>query len=195
MTNTETLYAAVKGDPRAVTAVVKQYTPLVHKIVNRYAFLAPAHSREDLVQEGLLGVVKALNTFEPERGYKFMTWLFPNVRQAVQSVARKEIKHPKYALSLEQSDWAGNLEDPTHFEVRDDIPAEKVQQLLVDGCGSIDSDRAKMICDRFGLMGHKPMRQGEVAKKYGITKQNLQSHMARFNKTIRAKHPELAGVV
>jgi len=195
MTITETLYAAIKGDSRAVNLVVKQYTPLVHKIVNRYAFLAPAHSREDLVQEGLLGIVKALDTFDPTRGYKFMTWLFPNVRQAVQGVARKEIKHPKYSLSLENADWAGNLEDPAHFEVRDEVSSDSVKQLLVDGCGSIESERAKMICDRFGLMGHTPMRQGEVAKKYGITKQNLQSHMARFNKSIRAKHPEMAGLI
>jgi hypothetical protein len=113
----------------------------------------------------------------------------------VQSIARKEKKHPKYALSLEQSDWANNLEDPSQFEVRDEVSSDRVRQLLVEGCGSIESVRAKMICDRFGLMGHRQMRQGEVAQKYGITKQALQSHMARFNRTIRAKHPELAGMI
>ena len=191
-TKTETLYSAIKGDSRSISAVVKQYTPLVHKIVNKYAWMAPKHSREDLVQEGLIGVVKALKTFEPERGYQFMTWVYPQIRGAVSSLARKENRNPKYPLSLEQSDWAGNLEDPTMFEIKDDFFSDAVQEVIMIGCGSLDSKQAAIVCDRFGLLGKKPMRQGEVAKKHGLSKQAVQSYIARFSRKVRAKRPELA---
>jgi RNA polymerase sporulation-specific sigma factor len=195
MSHTELLQEAVKGDARSITKIVEQYTPLVHKIVNKYAWMSPAHSRDDLVQEGLMGIVKAIETFDLERGTRFMTWVYPQVRGAVQGVARKDNRMPKYPLSLEQSDWAKNLEDPDQFEVRDDYTSNLVHDIIIAGCGSVNSKRAQIVCDRYGLLGRTAMRQGEVAKKYGMTKQAINSHIARFSKIIREKHPELHALI
>jgi RNA polymerase sigma factor (sigma-70 family) len=195
MITQETFYAAVKGDARAITAVVEQYTPLVHKIVNKYAWMSPKHSRDDLVQEGLLGIVKALETFDLERGYQFMTWVYPQVRGAVQAVARKDNRLPKYPLSIEQSDWAKNLEDTNQFELKDDFASNFVKEVIIAGCGSVDSKRAQIVCDRYGLLGRPALRQGEVAQKYGLTKQAVNSHIARFSKIVREKHPELEALI
>ena len=195
MSNFDTLHNAIKGDPRSITAIVEQYTPLVHKIVNKYAWMSPTHSREDLVQEGLLGVVKAIETFDLARGTRFMTWVYPQVRGAVQGVARKDNRMPKYPLSLEQSDWGGNLEDTVQYEVHDEFKANFVRDLIISGCGSLDSKRAQIVCDRYGLLGRPGMRQGEVAKKYGMTKQAINSHISRFSKIVREKHPELEAFI
>jgi RNA polymerase sporulation-specific sigma factor len=195
MVKADLLQKAVKGDARSITAIVQQYTPLVHKIVNKYAWMSPTHSREDLVQEGLMGIVKALETFDLERGTRFMTWVYPQVRGAVQGVARKDNRMPKYPLSLEQSDWGSNLEDSVHFEVQDEFKASFIHDIIVAGCGSVDSKRAQIVCDRYGLLGRPALRQGEVAKKYGMTKQAINSHIARFSKIIREKHPELEAYI
>lgn len=195
MDRKETLYAAIKGNPTAITSVVQQYTPLVHKIVNKYSWMAPKHSREDLVQEGLLGIVKAIETFDLERGFQFMTWCYPQVRGAVTGVARKENRNPKYPLSLEQSDWGSNLEDPTVFELKDDKTAGMVKEILLVGCGSLDSKQAQIVCDRFGLLGKKELRQGEVAKKYGLSKQAVQSYLTRFHRKVREHRPELVELI
>lgn len=195
MIKEDTLQKAIKGDPRSITQIVKQYTPLVHKIVNKYAFMAPGHSREDLVQEGLLGVVKALSTFEIERGYKFMTWVYPQVRGAVSGIARKENRNPKYALSLEQSDWSGNLEDSTVFELSDCFSPTLIQELVTEGCGSLTSRRAQIVCDRYGLLGNPALRHNEVAKKYGLSKQAVQSYLARFKNVVQLRRPELEAFV
>ena len=195
MTQIDTLSNAIKGDSRSITAIVEQYTPLVHKIVNKYAWMSPAHSREDLVQEGLLGVVKAIETFDLARGTRFMTWVYPQVRGAVQGVARKDNRMPKYPLSLEQSDWGGNLEDTVQYEVHDEFKANFIRDLVISGCGSLESKRAQIVCDRYGLLGRPGMRQGEVAKKYGMTKQAVNSHISRFSKIVREKHPELEAFI
>jgi len=195
MANDQVFYDAVKGDARAVNLVVKQYTPLVHKLVNKYMWMAPKHSREDLVQEGLMGVVKAIQTFDEKRGCKPMTWIYPQVRGAVQGIARKENRNPKYPLSLEQSDWAKNLEDPNQFEVRDELVSCRIQEIVLAGCGSLDSKRAQIVCSRYGLLGQEELRQGEVAKKFGMTKQAVNSHIARFSKIVREKHPELVVLI
>ncbi len=195
MVTTDLLQKAIKGDARSITAIVNQYTPLVHKIVNKYAWMSPSHSREDLVQEGLLGIVKAIETFDLERGTRFMTWVYPQVRGAVQGVARKDNRLPKYPLSLEQSDWGGNLEDEVQYEVQDDFKASFIHDLIIAGCGSLDTKRAQIVCDRYGLLGRKEMRQGDVARKYGMTKQAINSHIARFSKIVREKHPELEALI
>jgi len=195
MSDLQTLQNAIKGDASSITALVEQYTPLVHKIVNKYAWMSPSHSKEDLVQEGLLGLVKAIETFEIDRGNKFITWVYPNVRIAVQKVARKETRQPKYPLSLEQSDWSGNLEDPVCFEVQEDYNKDFIHDLVMTGCGSLTSKRAQIVCDRYGLLGRPAMRQGDVARKYGLTKQATQSHLARFKKIVREKHPELEALI
>jgi RNA polymerase sporulation-specific sigma factor len=195
MVTTDLLTRAIKGDARSITAIVNQYTPLVHKIVNKYAWMSPSHSREDLVQEGLLGVVKAIETFDLNRGTRFMTWVYPQVRGAVQGLARKDNRMPKYPLSLEQSDWGGNLEDEVQYEVKDEYKANLIHDLIIAGCGSLDSKRAQIVCDRYGLLGRKEMRQGEVAQKYGMTKQAINSHISRFSKIVREKHPELEALI
>lgn len=195
MTQDDTLLKAIKGDSKAITAIVEKYTPLVHKTVNRYAWMSPQHSKEDLVQEGLLGIVRAIETFDTSRNLQFMTWVFPQVRGAVQGVARKEYRAPRYCLSLEQSDWAKNLEDPNQYEIQEEFASNLVRKIVLAGCGSLDSKRAQIVCDRYGLLGRKPMRQGEVASKYGMSKQAVNSQIARFSKIVREKHPELEALI
>jgi RNA polymerase sigma factor (sigma-70 family) len=157
--------------------------------------MSPTHSREDLVQEGLLGIIKAIETFDLQRGFRFMTWVYPQVRGAVQGVARKDNRLPKYPLSLEQSDWGHNLEDSVQYEVTDDYSTNFIKDIIIAGCGSLSSKRAQIVIDRYGLLGKQPLRQGEVANKYGMTKQAVNSHIARFSKIIREKHPELEALI
>lgn len=185
------LEKAVKGDARSITAIVEQYTPLVHKIVNKYAWMSPSHSREDLVQEGLIGIVKAIETFDLNRGTCFMTWCYPQVRGAIQGVARKENRNPKYMVDIWDADSRRNLEDPVKYELKEEYVENFAEKLVVAGCGSLTTKRAQIVCDRFGLLGKEPLRQGEVAQKYGMTKQAINSHIARFSKIIQEKHPEL----
>jgi len=188
----DTIVKAAKGDARSMRAVINQYTPLVHKIVNKYSFMAPKHSREDLVQEGFIGLVKAIRKYDPERPTCFMTVAFPTVRGAVCGLARRENRNPKYPLSLEQSDWGSNLEDTVRYEVKDEALSAQVRDIVLLGCGSLDNKQASIVCDRFGLLGKEPMRQGDVAKKYGLTKQAVQSYLSRFHRKVREKRPELA---
>ena len=188
----DTIVKAAKGYARSMRAVINQYTPLVHKIVNKYSFMAPKHSREDLVQEGFIGLVKAIRKYDPERPTCFMTVAFPTVRGAVCGLARRENRNPKYPLSLEQSDWGSNLEDTVRYEVKDEALSAQVRDIVLLGCGSLDNKQASIVCDRFGLLGKEPMRQGDVAKKYGLTKQAVQSYLSRFHRKVREKRPELA---
>jgi RNA polymerase sigma factor FliA len=61
-----------------------EYAPLVKYIAQRIAVNLPASvDRDDLVSSGILGLVKAVETFEPERGFKFETYAGHKVRGAI----------------------------------------------------------------------------------------------------------------
>ena len=193
MANPEMLQKAVKGDSQSITKIVRQYTPLVHRIVNKYAFMAQDHSREDLVQEGLMGIVRAIETFDFERGTEFMTWVYPQVRGAVQNFARKENRRwPKNALlAWDNREIAAPYICETIGEPIDSDFAGRVKEILTQCCGSTTSKRAQIVCARFGLLGKTALRQGEVAKEFNMTKQAVNSHISSFSKKVREKYPDL----
>lgn len=58
--------------------------PLIKFVVNRIAARLPSHvDREDLVQAGIMGLIDAVEKFEPSRGIKFKTYAELRVRGSV----------------------------------------------------------------------------------------------------------------
>ena len=184
------------GDGRASTQLIRKYEPLIHRYARKYGWMAPAHSYDDLVQEGRLAIHRAALAFEPERGFRFLTLAFAYVRGGVQAFARKEMKHPKFTTSIEQSNLAKRLEDPSQFlEVRMDLPSQKVKEMMDEICGGLETKRAQILCDKFGLFGRKELRNFEIAEKYGLTKQAVQSYVVKFRNRARKLYPELGSLV
>jgi RNA polymerase sigma factor (sigma-70 family) len=184
------------GDQRAITQLIRKYEPLVHKYARKYGWMAPSHSYEDLVQEGRIAIHRAALAFEPERGFRFLTLAFAYVRGGVQTLARREKRHPRYTTSVEQSDLAKRLEDVTQIrELKMDTPVEKVREMLDTICGGLETKRAQILCDKFGLFGRKELRNVEIAEKYGLTKQAVQSYVVKFRNRARKLYPELEAYV
>lgn len=61
-----------RGDERAFDQLVESYSPRVYALLTR--FLGPSESREDLVQEVFLRVIRARGEYRPEA--RFSTWLY-----------------------------------------------------------------------------------------------------------------------
>ena len=192
MNELDLIKSAKAGDQRALARIIRQYEPLIHKTARKYGWMAARHSYDDLVQEGRLGIFKAVQKFQPERGYKFMTLAFPCVRGAVQGLARKEKKHPRFTTSYESLKRSGKLEDPSvEMEVTMDIPDGKVKEMILGVCGDLTSKRAQILCDKFGLFGRTELRNCEIAEKYGLSKQAVHSYVVKFAARARKLYPEL----
>lgn len=73
------------GGEAARTRFIEANLRLVYAIAHR--FLSAGRERgmeyEDLVQEGRIGLIRAVDKFEPERGYKFSTYATWWIRQAI----------------------------------------------------------------------------------------------------------------
>ena len=69
-------------DQAALDTLVSAYLRLVASIAGKYARFGL--SREDLVQEGVFGLLQAAQKFDPERGFRFGTYASWWVRAAIQ---------------------------------------------------------------------------------------------------------------
>jgi RNA polymerase sigma-B factor len=65
------------GDLEARQQLIEQYLPLVRSLARRYA--NRGEQLEDLVQVGSIGLIKAIDRFDVERGVELTTYATPNI--------------------------------------------------------------------------------------------------------------------
>lgn len=73
--------------------------------VRLVAFVAHKHktttlSFDDLLQEGVIGLIKAIDRFDPYRGYRFSTYAVPWIKQAISRLIVKQEKIVRLPVSL-----------------------------------------------------------------------------------------------
>jgi RNA polymerase sigma-B factor len=66
-----------RGDLEARERLIEQYLPLVRSLARRYA--NRGEQLEDLVQVGCIGLIKAIDRFDVERGVELTTYATPNI--------------------------------------------------------------------------------------------------------------------
>src|SRR6059058_1206650 len=72
------------GDERARERLVVAYSPLVKFIAGRMSAGLPSHVEEaDLISYGLLGLIGAIERFDPDREIKFETFAVARVKGAI----------------------------------------------------------------------------------------------------------------
>jgi RNA polymerase sigma factor FliA len=75
--NMETIpeYGATKLDPNWQEQMVLQYAPLIKYIASRLALRLPSHiSMEDLISSGIIGLIDAVQKFDPSKNINFKTY-------------------------------------------------------------------------------------------------------------------------
>lgn len=194
----ETFYRAVEGDKRSVNATVEAFTPMVHKWVNRYKYMCPTYFVEDLVQEGIIGILAAIRTFDMSRrsNEKLInpsTWVWHKTRTAVQSAARKYQRLGKDQTPLIDDQTFSQPESGHYGPSSTDFSID-LDKILAEICGA-DSRKADIIKDRFGLNDRRPLKFREIAEKHGISKQATSTQIIRFSRVCRERYPELRDLI
>jgi len=72
------------ADPSARERLVVAYSPMVKFVAGRLGAGLPSHVEDaDLISYGLMGLIGAIERFEPERGIKFETFAMTRIRGSI----------------------------------------------------------------------------------------------------------------
>jgi RNA polymerase sigma factor for flagellar operon FliA len=77
------------GDRSARDELVAQFAPLVKYVMRHMALsLPPAMDADDVLSAGTLGLIQAIDRFDPEQGVRFETYALPRIRGAIVDALR-----------------------------------------------------------------------------------------------------------
>ncbi|MBQ7793502.1 MAG: RNA polymerase sporulation sigma factor SigE [Clostridia bacterium] len=146
---------------------------------------------EDLISIGTIGLIKAINTFCPEKNIKLATYASRCIENEILMYLRKnQNRHSEVSIDEPLNvDWDGNellLSDILGTD--NDIICRNIEhevdcQLLGTAIGHLSPREQQIMRLRFGLGGAKELTQKEVADLLGIS----QSYISRLEKRIIAR--------
>jgi len=144
---------------------------------------------EDLISIGTIGLIKAINTFRPDKKIKLATYASRCIENEILMYLRRNTR-TKSEISIDEPlniDWEGNellLSDILGTDadvISRDIEDEVDKELLSIALEKLSPRERKIIELRFGLFpGGEEKTQKEVADLLGIS----QSYISRLEKKI-----------
>jgi len=174
------------GDEKAREQLITHNLRLVVYIAKK--FESSGVNIEDLISIGTIGLIKAVNTFSPEKNIKLATYASRCIENEILMHLRK-IASQKMEVSLDEplnTDWDGNelmLSDVLGSdgdEINREMEDEDEKRILLKVIDTLPAREREIIDMRFGL-GEKPeLTQKQVADKLGIS----QSYISRLEKRI-----------
>lgn len=183
----EKLVQQLKQDDGAVRAT------LIEHNLRLVAFIARKFENtnvgiEDLISIGTIGLIKAVNTFDPTKKIKLATYASRCIENEILMYLRRNSKS-RQDVSLDEplsTDWDGNElllsdvlgsdDDDVYRAIEEDVDRE----LLRDALKKLTGREQRIMCLRFGLSGGECRTQKEVADALGIS----QSYISRLEKKI-----------
>ena len=150
------------GDEGVKSQLIERNLRLVVYIARR--FENTGVGIEDLISIGTIGLIKAINTYQPAKNIKLATYASRCIENEILMHLRKTA-NLKSEVSFDEplnTDWDGN------------------ELLLSDALEKLEDREREIITLRFGLDGRPERTQKEVADRLGIS----QSYISRLEKRI-----------
>ncbi len=174
------------GNPQGKKLLIEHNLRLVAHIVKKY--YSKTNDQEDLISIGTIGLIKGINSFNPDKGVKLATY-------CARCIDNEILMHFRGSKKLSQeisfsepidTDSEGNpltLMDIIAVDdtIIDDIDTKNRLTKLVKILSNMPDNRDKeIIIMRYGLNGSKPLTQREVAEVLNISR----SYVSRIEKRV-----------
>src|SRR5579884_457979 len=156
---------AVAGDPRARAELVEAFLPLIGSVARNYRASAQI-SRVELMQEGVLGLLRALQRYDPDLGTPFWAYAAWWVRQAMQQLVA-ELTRP-VVLSDHALRQLARIKE-AHRDIKQAAGQEPTINQLADRTGLQPDQLANLIAvDRAPRAVEEPIKgQGGAIGTFG----------------------------
>lgn len=181
------------GNMEARDILIERNLRLVAHIAKKYS--SNDREMEDYISIGIIGLIKAIDSFNIEKGIRLATYASRCIENELLMVLRSSKKQSKevYLYEAIGSDPEGNaitLVDIIECEDKDVVEEmeldENIKKLRNYLETSLSQREKKIICMRYGLFGEKEVTQREIAHMLGISR----SYVSRIEKKALKKLKE-----
>lgn len=178
------------GDKNARDKLIEHNLRLVAHIAKRYS--NSEQELEDFISIGIVGLIKAIDSFSAEKGFKISTYASKCVENEILMHIRatKKIKSEVSMNTIIGTDKDGNdmeLVDTLDSESKDAIDTiynKIMSEQVIKFINSKLTKREKYImCSRYGLNGHIQKTQQQIADELGISR----SYVSRIETKVQNK--------
>lgn len=193
-----------RGDKEAGQAIINANLRLALKISRTYFYIG--HSPLEIVQEGNMGLVKALTMFEPERNIRFFSyavwWVHAYIKKFVHKSSKGALGHAANLLSLDAALSDQESSDECFIDhLPDDAPGQEEEYFTMQKAGVISrvlcsengplNPREKYILTRRFFEEPRPTL-GQLSQKLNITRERIRqienSSLAKIRSHIRKEY-------
>ena len=173
-----------QGDKGAREKLIEHNLRLVAHIVKKYQ--NQTDDKEDLISIGTIGLIKAIDSFSPDKGTKLATYaarcidneilmLFRSTKKMRNDVSLYDpIGFDKEGNEIRLIDVVRDEEKDLNDVIIQELAIEKIEKNL----NALTERERDFIIRRFGLGNHEEETQQEIAKSYGISR----SYVSRIEK-------------
>ena len=174
----EELVSLAKTDKASASVILSRYSKLI--LIKSKIYANSDTDSEDLHQEGLMSLLKAINAYDPSMGAKFSTFAEKCVVNRMKTVSARMGRSCSEVNRIDEDEAADVL---SVEETPESIFLYK--EFLDELLGSIDSllSDAELRAFRLCMSG---MTYKQAAKKLGVTEKSVDNAMQRARRKIRA---------
>ena len=169
-----------QGDIHARNLLVEHNLRLVAHIVKKYHNLE--REKEDMISIGTIGLIKAINTYDINKGHRLVTYAARCIENELLMMIRQEKKTSKntslyepIGIDKEGKDILGTQETDLIKKIEQ---KENIKRMYEELEKMEMNKEKKTLIMRYGLYGREPMTQKEVAKELNISR----SYVSRIEK-------------
>ena len=166
-----------KGDDEARNILIERNLRLVAHVAKKYS--TAKVEQDDLISIGTIGLIKGINSFNPEKKTRLSTYVARCVDNEILMFLRANKKlgaevYLNEPIGKDKDDNVVTLQEVlenNERNIEDEVDIKMKVKLLYEKMKSILKDREKTILElRFGLGGKKPKTQNEIANMMGISR-------------------------
>ena len=165
------------GDEEARNILIERNLRLVAHVVKKYANTKV--EQDDLISIGTIGLIKGINSFNVEKGSKLSTYVSRCIDNEILMYLRstKKLNAEVYLnepIGKDKDDNVVTLQEVLENNdrnIEEEVDLKMKIKKLYKKMGEVLKDRERTIIElRFGLDGHKPKTQHEIADMMGISR-------------------------
>ncbi len=166
-----------KGDDEARNILIERNLRLVAHVAKKYS--TAKVEQDDLISIGTIGLIKGINSFKVEKGARLSTYvsrcidneILMHLRATKKLGAEVYLNEP---IGKDKDDNIVTLQEVlenNERNIEEEVDIKMKIKLLCEKMKEVLKDRERTILElRFGLGGHKPKTQNEIAKMMGISR-------------------------